>query len=184
MSAEIIIVENDSSKGNHPSLATRAQHHEAPCSHSSWDHRLGRWFGLVKFVWRIVISEETLAETEIPGGGGRMRLYMAQRCHHQNYPCIIKMGSEESHFNVSAFVRGKVTKTASINHNFLQREESRSRIEPRPFCLPASPLGQTGPPMRSLSRDSELRTYPLHECLWAGAVFDVAARKILITIKV
>ena len=31
VSAEIIIVEIDSSKGDHPSLATRAQHHEAPC---------------------------------------------------------------------------------------------------------------------------------------------------------
>ena len=47
-----------------------------------------------------------------------MRLYITQHCHHQNHPCIIKMGSEESHFNVAAIVRGKVTKTASINHNF------------------------------------------------------------------
>ena len=37
------------------------------------------------------------------GGGGRGRLYiiyLSLHCHHQNDFCI-KMGSDESHFNVS-----------------------------------------------------------------------------------
>ena len=37
-------------------------------------------------------------------------------CHHQNDSCI-KMGSDESNFNVSLLVRGKVTRQ-SANHNF------------------------------------------------------------------
>ena len=37
--------------------------------------------------------------------------------HHQNDFCI-KMGSDESHFNVSLTVRNKVTKTESTDHNF------------------------------------------------------------------
>ena len=31
-----------------------------------------------------VVSEEVLAGTEIPGGGGRGRLYLTLHCHHQN----------------------------------------------------------------------------------------------------
>ena len=46
------------------------------------------------------MSEEVLAGTEIPGGGGRGRLYRTTHCHHQNGSCI-KMGSDESSFNVS-----------------------------------------------------------------------------------
>ena len=44
------------------------------------------------------------------GGGGRGRLlYLSLHCHHQNDSCI-KMGSDESHCNVSVIVRDKVTR--------------------------------------------------------------------------
>ena len=33
-------------------------------------------------------------------GRGRDIIYVSLHCHHQNDPCI-KMGSDESHFNVS-----------------------------------------------------------------------------------
>ena len=36
-------------------------------------------------------------------------IYLSLYCHHQNDSCI-KMGSDESHFNVSFFVRDKVTR--------------------------------------------------------------------------
>ena len=39
------------------------------------------------------------------GKGGMEMLH----CHHQNHSCI-KMGSDESHFNVSLIVRYKVTR--------------------------------------------------------------------------
>ena len=41
------------------------------------------------------------------GGGGS--IYLSLQCHHRNDFCI-KMGSDESHLNVSVIVRDKVTK--------------------------------------------------------------------------
>ena len=48
----------------------------------------------------------------------------------------IKMGSEESHFNVSLVVRDKVTRQCPHTQR-LKRKESRSRFVPRSLCLPA-----------------------------------------------
>ena len=45
------------------------------------------------------------------------RLYLTPHGHHHNDSCITK-GSDESHFKVWLIVRGKVTKTVPINHNF------------------------------------------------------------------
>ena len=41
------------------------------------------------------------------GGGEREIIYLSLHCHHQNDFCI-KVGSDESHFNVSVIVRDKV----------------------------------------------------------------------------
>ena len=53
-------------------------------------------------------------------GGGEEGDYInytiSLRCHHQNDSCI-KMGSDESHFNVSVGSDGQSHKTVSINHN-------------------------------------------------------------------
>ena len=40
--------------------------------------------------------------------GEREITYLSLHCHHQNDTCI-KMGSDESHFNVSSIVKDKVT---------------------------------------------------------------------------
>ena len=63
-------------------------------------------------------------------------IYLSLHCHHQNDSCI-NMGSDESHMNVSLIVRDKVTRQCPQTTTFLKRRESRSGIEPRPFCLPA-----------------------------------------------
>ena len=66
-------------------------------------------------------------------------IYMSLHCHHQNDSCI-KIGSDESYFNVSVGNDGQSHKTASTNNNlttFLNRKESRNGIEPRSFLLPA-----------------------------------------------
>ena len=88
------------------------------------------------------------------GGGGVWRwgereiIYLSLHCHHQNDFCI-KVGSDESHFNVSLIiVRDKVTIKTSVHRpQILKRKDSRSRgFEPRSLCLPAYnalPLGQT-----------------------------------------
>ena len=36
-------------------------------------------------------------------------IYLLLHCHHQNESCV-KMGSDETHFNVSFIVRDKVTR--------------------------------------------------------------------------
>ena len=56
-------------------------------------------------------------DVEEGGGGKREIIYLSLHCHHQNDFCI-KMGSDESHFNVSLIVRDKVTRL-STNHNLL-----------------------------------------------------------------
>ena len=43
---------------------------------------------------------------EVGGQGG---YNLSIHCHHQNDSCV-KMGSDESHFNVSLIVRDKVTR--------------------------------------------------------------------------
>ena len=63
-------------------------------------------------------------------------MYLSLHCHHQNDSCI-KMGSDESLFNVSLIVRNKVTRQCPETTTFLKRKESRSGIEPRSFRLPA-----------------------------------------------
>ena len=62
---------------------------------------------------------------------GKKIIYLSLHCHHQNDSCI-KMGSDESHFNVSIEVIDKVTvKTVSTNHNLFDEkgEPKRSRNE-------------------------------------------------------
>ena len=72
------------------------------------------------------------------GGGEREIIYLSLHCHHQNDSCI-KMGSDESHFNVSVGleVMDKVTAQCPQTTTFLKRKESRSGVEPRSFRLPA-----------------------------------------------
>ena len=68
--------------------------------------------------------------------GKRESIYLSLHCYHQNDSCI-KMGSDESHFNVLLIVKDKVTRPSPQTTTFLKRKESRSGIEPRSFRLPA-----------------------------------------------
>ena len=45
---------------------------------------------------------------------------LSLHCHHQNDSCI-KMGSDESHFNVSLIVRDKVTRQCPQTTNFEEK---------------------------------------------------------------
>ena len=74
-------------------------------------------------------------------GGGGMEAgeegdYYTYRYTVTQNDCCIKMGSDESHFNVSVGSDGQSHKTVSTNHNLLKRKDSRSGIEPRSFHLP------------------------------------------------
>ena len=101
-------------------------------------------------IWKKVMTYGCLTSTESirlirdgeKGGvervgkwGKREFIYLSLYCHHQNDSCI-KMGSDESRFNVSLIMRDKVTRQCPQTTTFLKRKESRSGIEPRPFCLP------------------------------------------------
>ena len=57
--------------------------------------------------------------------GKREIIYLSLHCHYQNDSCI-KVGSDESHFNVSLIVRDKVTRQCPQTTTFLKRKESRS----------------------------------------------------------
>ena len=62
--------------------------------------------------------------------GERGRLYTYRlHCHHEKDSCI-KMGSNESHFNVSSIVRDKVTRLCPQTITFEEKgEPKRIRTE-------------------------------------------------------
>ena len=59
---------------------------------------------------------------------------LSLHCHHQNGSCI-KMGSDESHFNVSEGSAGQGHKSVSTNHNLFEekRQPKRYRTEALPL---------------------------------------------------
>ena len=61
------------------------------------------------------------------GGGGGI-IYLLLHCHHQNDFCI-KMGSDESHFNVLAGSDGQSHRTVSTNHNLFEEPRFQGFIE-------------------------------------------------------
>ena len=56
--------------------------------------------------------------------GEREIIYLSLHCPHQNDFCI-KMGSNESHFNVSLIVRDKVTRQCPQTTTFEEKGESK-----------------------------------------------------------
>ena len=66
--------------------------------------------------------------------GKREIIYLSLHCHYQNDFCI-KMGSDESHFNVSVGSDGQSHKAVSTNHNLLEEkgEPKRYRTEVLPL---------------------------------------------------
>ena len=84
------------------------------------------------------------------GGGGRGRLYIYRyivTTMYQNDSCI-KMGSDESHFNVSVGSDGQSHKPVFINHNLFEEKGEpkryRTKVLPLTSLYNALPLGQTG----------------------------------------
>ena len=61
--------------------------------------------------------------------GEREIIYLSLQCHHRNEFCI-KMGNDESHFNVSLIVRDKVTRRCPQITTFEEKGElKRIRTE-------------------------------------------------------
>ena len=57
------------------------------------------------------------------GGVGEI-IYLSLHCHYQNDSCI-KMGSDESHFNVSLIVKDKVTRQCPQTTTFEEKGEPK-----------------------------------------------------------
>ena len=66
--------------------------------------------------------------------GEREIIYLSLHCHHQIDSCI-KMGSDETHFNVSVGSDAQSHRTVSTNHNLSEEkgERKRYRTEVLPF---------------------------------------------------
>ena len=92
--------------------------------------------------------------------GKREIIYLSLHCHRQNDSCI-KMGSDESHFNVSLFVRDRVIRQCPENHNFWRERkvEADSNRGPSVYQPNALPLGQTGSVTTALRSAWHLYTY-------------------------
>ena len=61
--------------------------------------------------------------------GEREIIYLWLHCHHQNDSCT-KVGSDESHLNVSLTVRNKTVSQDSVHRSqLLKRKKSRSTFE-------------------------------------------------------
>ena len=72
---------------------------------------------------------------ELGGGGGeREIIYLSLHCHHQNDSCI-KVGSDESRFNVSVGSDGQSHKTVSTNHNLFEEKGEPKQIQTEVLLL-------------------------------------------------
>ena len=61
------------------------------------------------------------------GGGVGEIIYLSLHCHHLNDSCI-KMGSDESHLNVSLIVKDKVTRRCPQTATFEENGEPKGQI--------------------------------------------------------
>ena len=71
------------------------------------------------------------------GVGEREIIYLSLHCHHQNDSCI-KVGSDESHFNVSVGSDGQSHRTVSTDHNLFEEKGQLKRY--RTDILPLTNL--------------------------------------------
>ena len=78
-------------------------------------------------------------------------IYLSLYCHHQNDFCI-KVGSDESHFNVSVGSDGQSHRTVSTNHNLFEEKG-----EPKRFRTEVLPLTSLTPYRQA----KPAHTYPL-----------------------
>ena len=70
--------------------------------------------------------------------GERETIYLSLHCHHQNDPCI-KMGSDESHFNISLTVRDKVTRQCPQTTTFEDKGEPKRIRTEVPLLISLTP---------------------------------------------
>ena len=72
------------------------------------------------------------------GMGEKGDIYLSLHCHHQKDSCI-KMGSDESHFNVSQIVRDKVTRQFPQTTAFEEKGEPKQLRTEVPLLFSLTP---------------------------------------------
>ena len=70
--------------------------------------------------------------------GEREIIYLSLHCHHHNNSCI-KMGSDESHFNVLLIVRDKVTRQCPRTTTFEEKGEPKQIRTELPLLTSLTP---------------------------------------------
>ena len=70
--------------------------------------------------------------------GKREIIYLSLNCHHRNDSCI-KMGSEESNFDVSLIVRDKVTRQCPQTITFGEKGEPKQIRNEVPLLTSLTP---------------------------------------------
>ena len=78
----------------------------------------------------------------VGGEGDYIPIAAQQHCHHQKGFCI-KLGSNESRFNVPLIVRDKATRQCAQTTTFKEKGEPK-RIRPSAYLPNALSLSQTG----------------------------------------
>ena len=84
--------------------------------------------------------------------GKREIIYLSLHCHHQN-DSSIKMGSDESHFNVSLIVTDKVTRQCPQTKTFEGKGEPKRIRTEGPLLTSLTPYGQAKPDQATLHDD-------------------------------
>ena len=72
------------------------------------------------------------------GWGEREIIYLLLHCHHQNNSCI-KMGSDESHFNVLIIVRDSVIRQCPQTTTFEVKGEPKQILTEIPLLTSLTP---------------------------------------------
>ena len=72
----------------------------------------------------LIRDGEKRGEEGVRRWGKREITYLSPHCHHQNDSCI-KMGNDESHFNVSLIVWDKVTRQSPQTTAFEEKGEPK-----------------------------------------------------------
>ena len=88
---------------------------------------------------RLIRDGENGGEGGMEVGGEGDYIYLLLHCHHQNDSCI-KMGNEESHFNVSVGSDGQSHKTVSTNHSLFEEKGEPTRYQTEVIPLTSLPL--------------------------------------------
>ena len=93
--------------------------------------------------------------------------YLSLHSHHQNDSCI-KMGSDESHFNVSVGSDGQSHKTVPTNHNLFEEKGKLKRYQTEVLLLTSLTPYRWAKPAHEYIHLGDVLT-SLFGCYMAGA---------------